>query len=263
MNNIDKTSPELEENISQKPTAMLTKYWLYIYLVLIVYVIADFFVLSTSDNILDFAIREDMFFESLTAIALLCISITFILIFRKDSKQETSKASKIRKIGYLITALIFFIGAGEEISWGQRIFKIETPESIAAINTQEEITLHNIKFLSRNGILDPGQLFTLFMLGYTLGVPVLSLLSKRIRQFFEYFMPVIPWILGLSFLANYIMVQIIPSFVADGYTYTVIPLKQGIAEIKEANYAVLFFFVSLYILFEMINTSNSPAVQDN
>lgn len=41
-------------------------------------------------------------------------------------------------------ALLAFFVAGEEISWGQRIFGLATPASLAAINHQDEITLHNI-----------------------------------------------------------------------------------------------------------------------
>jgi hypothetical protein len=38
-----------------------------------------------------------------------------------------------RNIFFLLLALVFLFGAGEEISWGQRIFGFETPESIEAI----------------------------------------------------------------------------------------------------------------------------------
>jgi len=38
----------------------------------------------------------------------------------------------------------FFI-AGEEIAWGQRIFGLQTPEELRAINHQGEITVHNIQ----------------------------------------------------------------------------------------------------------------------
>ena len=44
--------------------------------------------------------------------------------------------------------LIFFcfFGAGEEISWGQRIFNIETPEFFQDKNAQGELGFHNLKF---------------------------------------------------------------------------------------------------------------------
>jgi hypothetical protein len=42
----------------------------------------------------------------------------------------------------LACGLFFLIG--EEVSWGQRLFGWGTPESLAAINKQEETNLHNI-----------------------------------------------------------------------------------------------------------------------
>lgn len=44
---------------------------------------------------------------------------------------------------FFLAAALFFI-AGEEISWGQRMFNITTPANLAAINRQGELTLHNI-----------------------------------------------------------------------------------------------------------------------
>jgi hypothetical protein len=42
------------------------------------------------------------------------------------------------------TAVVLIFGAGEEISWGQRIFGIETPEFFQAHNRQNETNLHNL-----------------------------------------------------------------------------------------------------------------------
>ena len=44
-------------------------------------------------------------------------------------------------------AVLFFVVAMEEISWGQRIFSVQSPEFFQTYNGQQEITLHN--FLSR------------------------------------------------------------------------------------------------------------------
>jgi hypothetical protein len=43
-----------------------------------------------------------------------------------------------------IGALGIFGIAGEEISWGQRILGLETPEALGAVNHQNEINVHNI-----------------------------------------------------------------------------------------------------------------------
>jgi hypothetical protein len=42
-------------------------------------------------------------------------------------------------------ALAMLWVAGEEISWGQRLFAIPTPPALAAINEQHELNIHNIR----------------------------------------------------------------------------------------------------------------------
>ena len=48
---------------------------------------------------------------------------------------------------HLLLAIVFTVGALEEISWGQRIFGWGTPDAISEINIQNETTFHNIKTL--------------------------------------------------------------------------------------------------------------------
>src|SRR5688500_16187413 len=42
--------------------------------------------------------------------------------------------------------MVCLFGAGEEISWGQRVFDIETPSSLMERNAQKELNLHNLTF---------------------------------------------------------------------------------------------------------------------
>jgi hypothetical protein len=63
-------------------------------------------------------------------------------------------AFKRFKAGHPWQALLFlgfafanFFIAGEEIAWGQRIFGLQTPEELKAINHQGEITVHNIQIV--------------------------------------------------------------------------------------------------------------------
>jgi hypothetical protein len=63
-------------------------------------------------------------------------------------------AYKRLRAGHPWQALMFlafgvgsFVIAGEEISWGQRIFGWQTPEELAAINHQGETTVHNIRWV--------------------------------------------------------------------------------------------------------------------
>lgn len=45
---------------------------------------------------------------------------------------------------WLVLALGCIASAGEEISWGQRVFDLETPDRLEEANEQDEITLHNL-----------------------------------------------------------------------------------------------------------------------
>lgn len=54
------------------------------------------------------------------------------------------KRERLLGLIFGICTLTLFFVAGEEISWGQRLFGIQTPDSIKEINLQDEITVHNI-----------------------------------------------------------------------------------------------------------------------
>jgi hypothetical protein len=71
-----------------------------------------------------------------------------VLFFRRG---RTSLA-----LWFALIALGCFFIAGEEISWGQRILGIETPESVAEVNRQDEISVHNIG--SIEGLFRVGEL---------------------------------------------------------------------------------------------------------
>jgi hypothetical protein len=48
------------------------------------------------------------------------------------------------RVAYAGFALAAVAAIGEEISWGQRLFDLTTPESVAPSNRQEELNLHNV-----------------------------------------------------------------------------------------------------------------------
>jgi hypothetical protein len=53
-------------------------------------------------------------------------------------------------------AAVLLFAAGEEISWGQRLFDLETPEVLVDGNRQDELNLHNLDGLQQKAVL--GQL---------------------------------------------------------------------------------------------------------
>lgn len=87
----------------------------------------------------NFFALEDHLVENLSALLLFISAILLLL-----SGIKTPKKHKTKKILLYLAAFVFFMGSGEEISWGQRIFDIATPEKLLVINDQDELNLHNI-----------------------------------------------------------------------------------------------------------------------
>ena len=79
--------------------------------------------------------------------------------------------------------IVFFVGLGEEISWGQRILNIETPEAIKEINAQGELTIHNLEWFGGESFwakfLSIDRLFSLFWFSFCFIVPIPYRYSDR------------------------------------------------------------------------------------
>jgi hypothetical protein len=90
-----------------------------------------------------YLLREDGAFESLTSCFFLLSSAMCCwsaLGWRRRGRTKLGVAF------WLGAAFFFFLGM-EEISWGQRVFKIQTPAALSAVNEQNELNLHNISGL--------------------------------------------------------------------------------------------------------------------
>ena len=81
-----------------------------------------------------FHMEEDGFFENATVIVSLVAVLCFISLYRRFTPVW-------------ILALVWFVFAMEEISWGQRIFGWDSHEMFAQINYQNETNLHNLAVL--------------------------------------------------------------------------------------------------------------------
>ena len=84
--------------------------------------------------------REDGFVEYGTALFLFVAS--FVLIM--NARSLKARGARLALGCTLFYALLFFFAAGEEISWGQRIFGWETGETFQEINKQQETNVHNL-----------------------------------------------------------------------------------------------------------------------
>ena len=88
-----------------------------------------------------------------------------------------------RNYWYLLLALGTFFVAMEEISWGQRLLHLRTPELLRSINLQNEITIHNIRAIAPESktVLVVSAAFVVY--GFML--PVLNTASFRVRMLIE------------------------------------------------------------------------------
>lgn len=73
--------------------------------------------------------------------------IAFCIFIRRKRKRE------INSIVWLLIALLTFVIAGEEISWGQRLLGFSV-NGLSSINVQGETNFHNLPFF-HNYLLDP------------------------------------------------------------------------------------------------------------
>ena len=80
-------------------------------------------------------------------------------------------------LAYAVFAAGAFFVAGEEISWGQRVFGIATPEAVSEVNIQGELTLHNTFLLTP--VFSFAQLFIGFLPALAALTPWQRLLSPR------------------------------------------------------------------------------------
>ena len=149
--------------------------------------------------------REDGPVEWATVLALLGLSALLIVELRALSK---SAPAIVRPAGYFLSVLCL-LAAGEEISWGQRLFGFETPESLKSINHQNETNLHNLM---------PAELFNGLVI-FSVGIffVLFPLLWRKFR-------PLSPWWLPSQELS----LLTLSAILINHYTVSSLPEKIGL-----------------------------------
>lgn len=201
--------------------------------------------------------REDGFIEDLSAVFWLLSSIIlFYMYFRSKSDRRPYFLKAKRNIFYLLLALFFLVCFGEEISWGQRIFNLKTPELFEEDNAQHEINFHNLwvfQGCDRNNHLKPwidrwtdsGRIFSLIWFGYCLLIPVAYKYMSKVHVWLDnIYFPIVPLWIGILFMVNYLISKVFEIF----FPYTGNSQSPPI-ELKETNCAVLFLVVSIALFY--------------
>ncbi len=215
---------------------------------IISFVIIIFF----NDETIVYLAKEDGIYETAAAICFFLTSLAFFYLYFKDIKGNQLFIIKTkRNLFYILLALLFLFGAGEEISWGQRIFDFQTPEELKEMNMQNELNIHNLKIFHGNyadgkgktffdAMTSSGRLLNIFWFTFCFLTPILHRKSRRISSLLDKMnLPIPPIWVGILFLINWFVLRVISFFVTD----KMIPV---ITEIKESNYALLFLAMGVY-----------------
>lgn len=145
-------------------------------------VITGFVLFYTNLPLFDTYVVEDGIVEWLTVAGLLgaafvCISRFFSLLRKRNAWFLFVT---------ILLGLLLFFAAGEEISWGQRILGLKTPEYFAKNNAQHETNLHNLVV---NGVKINKLVFSILLIGalaiFLLLVPVVYKKVASIRRFLD------------------------------------------------------------------------------
>ncbi len=82
--------------------------------------------------------QEDHLVENSQFLFWVLGSVTFAYAARR------ARRSRLRRVWMSLLAAFAFWTAGEEVSWGQRVFGFATPAWLARRNVQHEVNLHNL-----------------------------------------------------------------------------------------------------------------------
>jgi hypothetical protein len=204
--------------------------------------------LFLGNDAVDFLFGEDGPVEYLGAAGLFVAAICFFVAFIRARRARTGL---ILKLSLLVLAAVFLFGAGEEVSWGQRIFGVETPESIAEANKQDEITVHNLTLF--NDMLELERLFQIFWFGFAILIPVACALSEGVRAFATRVIPVFPlWVAALFLIQQLIAEAVELAHNADATIYAgTNDFSTNRFELTETLVAVLFALGAYMVVREL------------
>lgn len=214
-----------------------------------VYVAAIYCLLFLDRGTIDSLIQEDGPIEWVGTIGFLIASGCFLAAFLLTNRAENrARYSLLKRLSLLALALLLFVFAGEEISWGQRLLGLETPESLQSTNVQNETNLHNLDLLQNTLSVD--RLFQLFWIGLGVAVPVLAALSSRARQALNRVLPIFPLSVALLFILSQVVELAFQGLLGDGSDlyHSTYPIGSSTVEILESNVGLLLALGAVAVL---------------
>ncbi len=207
--------------------------------------------------------KEDGLFEWATFYYLFAASAVFFILFVKS-----------KNVFFLLLFLILFFGAGEEISWGQRIFNYETPEIILKKNIQKEFNIHNLEVfntLKSNGneshglqrLMELNFLFKVFTICFGILIPFFVFHFKFFKNLaFRFKLPVPPISIGIFFFLNWMAYRITRFLISGQVDSHAMIKKLRPTEIYESIAGLILLMVALFFLIERNKISPGKDIKD-
>jgi hypothetical protein len=187
---------------------------------------------------------EDNIVENLQFVFLLASGLCWLAAFiRSKGDYQILKWHSRRNVVYLFLALLLFFGAGEEISWGQRILGFKTPAFISN-NEQGEFNVHNLSQFDSRHAENPfsiRRMFLYFLIVFGTIIPLCAIFSRRLRDWFQTTgIPIVPLIMGGQFIVYYILTKVYaPLGISDEAFHGLLP---QIRELQETLMLLLIAF---------------------
>lgn len=207
------------------------------------------------------AAAEDSIFEYAGAAGFLATSLIFFVLAWWSRRPRWGQQP--RTVFWVLLGLLFFFAAGEEISWGTRIFAIDGGDAVRQRNLQGELNLHNLDLFhprTRSGddksgvaaLFTTERLSAAFWLGFCVLVPFAHRYVGGLRSLIEKVrLPVVAIQLGLLFPLCYLVSKVLERYLWVAADQNLTDAEVDIAyiwpliEIKEFSLAFLFLAVAI------------------
>ncbi|MGP1386244.1 MAG: hypothetical protein ACTS2F_21975 [Thainema sp.] len=175
---------------------------------------------------------EDGWFEGGSAVLYGFAAIACLMGLRQPRSPRS-----LWRVWCLLFATLFLVVAGEEISWGQRIWGIATPSSLESVNVQQELNFHNI-----DGIHQHIRLLAVLFIGIVcIAIPLWAQINLAFRQLLERFaVPVFP-IYYSSLIVIALLFMVVPRLISGRESFAMDEISELYLSIAFCLFAITQF----------------------
>jgi hypothetical protein len=200
------------------------------YIMALTFIVIGYFIARKGQQAFMEYLKEDGLVENLTVFFLL--ASCGISVYRGFHAPSGAKA--FYYFTWIGLAILFFFAAGEEISWGQRIFNFGSAQFFENNNLQHETNIHNLMIGSiKINKLVFSQLMAVILGFYFILLRPLAMKTSFFHRMVNLFhIPLPRW--------NHVIALIISIILCSQYHL------MKAAEVRELSFTVIIFLILLY-----------------